>query len=158
MVLGRARPIRRFMPTSCAASARTDAPFEPPIELLLVEDNDDAAWSYIFALTGEGCAQFHLEWAANLGDAIARLAQPGIEVVLLDLGLPETSGYKSFLAVDGAVEGKIPVVILTSDESRDSRDLTLGHGASAYLIKNTVSPGRLRAALLKAVHAGRSSN
>jgi DNA-binding response OmpR family regulator len=109
----------------------------------------------MFALTGDGGEQFHLEWAPNLGEAMARLAQPGIEVVLLDLGLPETSGYRSFLAVDAAAGGKIPVVILTSDDSRDSHDLTLGYGASAYLIKDAVSPGRLRATLLKAVRSGR---
>jgi DNA-binding response OmpR family regulator len=133
-------------------NARTS---EWPIQVLLVEDNTDAAWSYMFALTGDGGEQFHLDWAPNLLEAMTRLAQPGIEVVLLDLGLPETTGYKSFLAVDAAAEGKVPVVILTSDDSSGSRDLVLGYGASAYLIKDTVSPGRLRATLLKAVKRGR---
>jgi DNA-binding response OmpR family regulator len=147
-----------FMHVSCAAPAiaiRACTAADSPIEVLLVEDNTDAAWSYIFCLTGDGGAQFHLEWAPNLFEAMTRLAKPGIEVVLLDLGLPETSGYRSFLAVDAAAEGKIPVVILTSDDSRDSRDRALEYGASAYLIKDTVSPGRLRGALLKAVRSGR---
>lgn len=112
----------------------------------------------MFALTGDGGELFQLDWAPNLLEAMTRLAQPGIEVVLLDLGLPETTGYKSFLAVDAAAEGKVPVVILTSDDSRGSRDLILGYGAAAYLIKDTVSPGRLRATLLKAVKRGRLSS
>ena len=148
-----------FMQVSCAAppiAIRTCTVADSPIQVLLVEDNTDAAWSYIFSLTGDGGTRFHLEWAPNLSEAMTRLAEPGIEVVLLDLGLPEMSGYKSFLAVDAATEGKIPVVILTSDESRDSRDRTLGYGASAYLIKDTVSPARLRGALLKAVRNSRS--
>ena len=89
---------------------------------------------------------------------MTRLAQPGIEVVLLDLGLPELGGYKSFRAIDAAVAGRIPVVILTSDDSRDSRDLTLGFGASDYLIKDSISPARLRAAVVKAVRKGRCKN
>jgi DNA-binding response OmpR family regulator len=136
---------------------RTHTASERAIQVLLVEDNTDAAWAYIYALTGDGCAQFHLEWVSNVLEAMTRLAQPGIEVVLLDLGLPETSGYNTFLAVDAAAEGRIPVVILTSDDSRDSRAFTLEYGASAYLIKDRVSPGRLRAALLKAVMKGRVS-
>jgi len=146
------------MPFSCVApgSSELTCPMaKAPIEVLLVEDNTDAAWSYIYSLTGDGGSQFHMEWAPNLAEAMARLAQPGIEVVLLDLGLPEMTGYKSFLAVDAATNGKIPVVILTSDESRDSRDRALQYGASAYLIKDTASPARLRGALLKAVRNGR---
>ncbi len=156
------------MELSCAApcpgqverpiATRTRAVAAWPIQVLMVEDNTDAAWSYIFSLTGDGGTQFHLEWAPNLLKAMTRLAEPGIEVVLLDLGLPETSGYKSFLAVDAAGEGKIPVVILTSDDSRDSRDRALEYGASAYLLKDTVSPARLRAALLNAVRSGRRSS
>jgi two-component system catabolic regulation response regulator CreB len=140
-----------------AIANRTPTAAEWPIHVLLVEDNTDAAWSYIFTLTGDGGSQFHLEWTPNLYDAMTRLSQPGIEVVLLDLGLPEMTGYKSFLAVDAAGDRKIPVVVLTSDDSRDSRDLVLEHGASAYLIKDMVSPARLRGALLKAVRSGRRS-
>jgi CheY-like chemotaxis protein len=128
-----------------------------PIEVLLVEDDTDAAWSYVFCLTGDGGLQFHMEWAPNLSEARTRLAQPGIEVILLDLGLPEMRGYKSFLAVDAAAKGKIPVVVLTSDDRPDSRDRTLALGASAYLIKNNVSPACLRTTLLKAARNGRSS-
>ncbi len=152
------------MQLSCAApcpshielpvATRTQTAVDWPIQVLLVEDNEDAAWLVQFCLTGEG-EQFRIEWASDLLQAMSRLALPGIEVVLLDLGLPELDGYKSFRAIDAAADGRIPVVILTSDDSRDSRDLTLGCGASDYLIKDSISPDRLRAALVKAVQRGR---
>jgi DNA-binding response OmpR family regulator len=155
------------MQLSCAApcpsyielpiATRTRTAVDWPIQVLLVEDNADAAWLVQFCLTGEG-EQFRIEWASDLLQAMTRLAQPGIEVVLLDLGLPELGGYKSFRAIDAAVAGRIPVVILTSDDSRDSRDLTLGFGASDYLVKDSISPARLRAALVKAVRKGRCKN
>jgi DNA-binding response OmpR family regulator len=155
------------MQLSCAApcpshielpiATRTQTTVDWPIHVLLVEDNEDAAWLVQFCLTGEG-EQFRIEWAPDLLQAMTRLAQPGIEVVLLDLGLPELDGYKSFRAIDAAADGKIPVVILTSDDSRDSRELTLGCGASDYLIKDRISPAALRAALLDAVHRGRLKN
>jgi DNA-binding response OmpR family regulator len=136
-------------------ATRTQTAVDWPIQVLLVEDDADAAWLVQYCLTGEG-AQFRIEWAADLAHAMTRLRQPGIEVVLLDLGLPELDGYKSFRAIDLAADGKIPVVILTSDDRRDSRDLTLGCGASDYLIKNAISPACLRAALVNAVNGGRA--
>ncbi len=74
--------------------------------------------------------QFRVEWTRNLLQAMIRLARPGIEVVLLELGLPELNGFKSFRAIDVAADSKVPVVILTSDESVVSRELTMGFGAS----------------------------
>jgi DNA-binding response OmpR family regulator len=152
MQLSCAAPCPSHIELPIATRTQTDADW--PIQVLLVEDNADAAWLVQFCLTGEG-EQFRVEWASDLLQAMTRLAQPGIEVILLDLGLPELNGYKSFSAIDAAGEGKVPVVILTSDGSRDSRELTLGCGASDYLIKDSISPARLRAALVEAVHHGR---
>jgi DNA-binding response OmpR family regulator len=126
-----------------------------PVQVLLVEDNEEAAWLVQICLTqGEG-EQFRVEWSQNLLEAMTRLAQPGIEVVLLDLGLPELTGYRSFRAIEAAADGKVPVVILTSDERSVSRDLTMGCGASDYLMKNRISPEQLRQALLDAIRRGR---
>jgi len=155
------------MQLSCAApcpsfielpiAIRTATAVDWPIQVLLVEDNEDAAWLVQFCLAGEG-EQFRIEWASDLLQAMTRLVQPGIEVILLDLGLPELDGYKSFRAIDAAADGKIPVVILTSDDSRHSRELTLGCGASDYLMKDSISPERLRAAIVNAVQKGRRSH
>jgi CheY-like chemotaxis protein len=49
---------------------------------------------------------------------------------MLDLGLPELNGYRSFRAIDAATNCKVPVVILTADDRSVSRDLTVGFGAS----------------------------
>jgi DNA-binding response OmpR family regulator len=137
------------------AAAPTRTAVDWPIQVLLVEDDPDAAWLVQYCLIGED-DHFRIEWASDLLQAMTRLGQPGIEVVLLDLGLPELKGYKSFRAIDAAANGKIPVVILTSDKGRDSQDLTLGCGASDYLIKDSISPASLRASLVNAVHSGRA--
>jgi two-component system catabolic regulation response regulator CreB len=151
-------PTPSVFQTELPTAPETQTTVSWPVQVLLVEDNAEAAWLAQVSLTESRAQQFRVEWSQNLFEAMTRLAQPGIEVVLLDLGLPELNGYKSFRAIDVAAEGKIPVVILTSDDSRDSRDLTLGFGASDYLIKDSISPARLRAALVKAVHSGRSNS
>ena len=94
--------------------------------MLLVEDNTEAAELVRAYLTEDGANPFRVEWACNLMEAMGRLAQPGVDVVLLDLGLPELNSYKSYRAIDVAAGTRTPVVILTADNRGVSRDLTLG--------------------------------
>jgi DNA-binding response OmpR family regulator len=115
----------------------------------------EAAWLVEACLKGPTGDQFRVEWAQTLLQGMDRLAHPGIELVLLDLGLPELNGYKSFRAIDAAADGKLPIVILTSDNRPASKDLTLGFGASDYLLKDRISPAQLREALLNAIRQGR---
>jgi two-component system, cell cycle sensor histidine kinase and response regulator CckA len=134
---------------------RTHTALDWPVQVLLVEDSAEAAWLVQACLKGPKGDQFRVEWTDTVLDAMTRLALPGIEVVLLDLGLPELNGYRSFHAIDAAANGKVPVVILTSDDRTVSRDLTVGFGASDYLIKGRISPVQLRESLLNAIRQGR---
>jgi DNA-binding response OmpR family regulator len=125
-----------------------------PIQVLLVEDNPEAAWLVQASLAETEVKQFQVEWAQTLYQGMKRLAVPGIEVILLDLGLPELDGYRSFRAIQSAMGRKVPVVILTSDDRVLSKDLTLGFGAADYLIKNRIFPYQLREALRSATRRG----
>lgn len=128
------------------------------IQVLLVEDDADSAELTAASLREDWRYLFSVEWAANLVEAMIRLAQPGIDVVLLDLGMPELSGYKSFRAIESAAGRPIPIVVLTSDDSSVSKDLTLGLGAAGYLLKQESSPAQLRRALRLAVLHGRPAS
>jgi two-component system catabolic regulation response regulator CreB len=119
--------------------------------VLLVEDSVEAAELVQVYLTEDGAHSFRIEWACNLGEAVTRLSQPGLDVVLLDLGLPELGSYHSYRVIDVAAGPQVPVVILTSDDRSVSRDLTLGFGASDYLLKHESSPAVLKRALRSAV-------
>jgi DNA-binding response OmpR family regulator len=159
------RPICSAMELSCAAPCpsqitlpivpRTRTAVDWPIHVLLVEDNPEAAWLVQLCLTGNEEGQFTLEWSPSLLQAMTRLSEPGVEVVLLDLGMPELNGYRSFRAIEATSDSKVPIVILTSDDSTASRSMTLGFGASDYLIKDDISPDRLRLALKDAIRRGR---
>ena len=133
----------------------TQTAIDWPVQVLLVEDNTEAAWLVQTCLTAEEGQQFRVEWTQNLREAMNRLAQPGIEVVLLDLGLPELDGYLSCRAIDAAAQGKVPIVILTSDSRSVTKNLTVGFGASDYLMKDGISPQQLRESLLAAIRRGR---
>jgi DNA-binding response OmpR family regulator len=148
-------PTPSVFQTELPTAPETQTTVSWPVQVLLVEDNAEAAWLAQVSLTESRAQQFRVEWSQNLLEAMTRLAQPGIEVVLLDLGLPELNGYKSFRAIEAAADGKVPVVILTSDERSVSRDLTMAFGASDYLMKNRISPDQLRQALLNAIRRSR---
>ena len=137
------------------AEMKTQTAHDWPVQVLLVEDNAEAAWLVEASLEGRSARQFRVEWAQTLVQAMHRLGQPGVELILLDLGLPELNGHKSFRAIDAAANSKLPIVILTSDHRPASMDLTLGFGASDYLLKDKISAEELREALLSAVRKGR---
>jgi DNA-binding response OmpR family regulator len=138
-----------------AKAGERDTGSGDPVQVLLVEDDPDAARLVTFHLSDKGERTFAVEWRSNLVDAMNRLARPGIDVVLLDLGMPELSGYKSYRAVELAAGRNIPVVIFTGDDGTASRDLTLGCGAADYLVKQETTPHQLRQSLIDAVARGR---
>ena len=142
-------PHQSVIPETMTATAR-------PILVLLVEDDAEAAELVEVYLTEDGADPFRVEWIPNLSAAMVRLGAPGIDVVLLDLGLPELNGYKSFRAIEAMAGGNLPIVILTSDDRSVSKDLTLGYGAADYLLKSQNSPRQLRTALRNAVTLFRS--
>jgi glutamate dehydrogenase (NAD(P)+) len=120
------------------------------IRVLLVEDDPDDAALIRARMSENTESLFQVEWKDNVLNAISRLAKPGIDVVLLDLGMGELSGYKTHRAIAGAIQ-TTPVVILTSDESAMSRDITKSQGAFAYLVKHKTSSIELKQTLHKAV-------
>jgi len=150
MELSTAATLVRSIPPQ-TATLQTMTALARPIQVLLVEDDPDSAALVEAYLTQDEAHSFRVEWAPNLVETMVRLGKPGVDVILLDLGLPELSGYKSYRAVEATVEGKVPIVILTSDERNLSKELTMGFGAADYLLKSANSPSQLRQALLNAI-------
>ena len=124
------------------------------IRVLLVEDDPDDAALIRARMNENTDSLFKIEWKDNVLNAISRLAKPGIDVVLLDLGMGELSGHKTHQAI-ASVSETTPVVILTSDESAVSRDITKSQGAFAYLVKHKTSSIELKQTLHKAVLSAR---
>jgi two-component system KDP operon response regulator KdpE len=122
-----------------------------PLRVLLIEDEPEAANLVSLYLTERREDRFQVEWIPDLLDAMFRLQHGGVDVVLLDLGLPDRDGDKSFRAINGMTEGKLPIVILTSDDRPSSRELILASGAVDYLTKQQVSALELRSVLRGAV-------
>lgn len=146
---------------SPVANRQLEIPVPEALRVLLVEDDKESAALVSVHLTGlrdDGFQGrrfqddgFQIEWIPELLDAMFRLQHAGVDVVLLDLGFPGIGGDRTFRAINGMTEGKIPIVILTSDDRPGSRELILASGAAGYLTKQEVSGWALRLALRNAV-------
>ncbi len=118
-----------------------------PITVLLVEDNPGDA-RLILELLGEVQAQaFDLERVDRLDDALARLAHAAVDVVLLDLGLPDSQGIETFRRARRAVPDEPIVVISGLDDEKIALEAVRA-GAQDYLVKGRIE-GQLLARVLR---------
>jgi len=90
-----------------------------------------------------------LHRAASLVQARARMG--GMDLILLDLGLPETQGLPTLKALLPA--GGVPIVVLSGHSDPDLEADALAAGAKGYLPKNQLTSQRLHAAIEGALQA-----
>jgi two-component system, cell cycle sensor histidine kinase and response regulator CckA len=118
-----------------------------PITVLLVEDNPGDA-RLILELLGEVQAQaFDLERVDRLDHALTRLAETGVDVVLLDLGLPDSQGLDTFVRARRGAPDEPIVVISGLDDERMALE-AVRSGAQDYLVKGRIE-GQLLARVLR---------
>ena len=108
------------------------------IKVLLIEDNPGDARLIRELLTEEKGGSFRLECVDCLSAGIERLTSGKVDVVLLDLGLPDSQGFDTFIKVHNSVP-QIPIVILSglTDETLAAR--AVREGAQDYLVKGHVA-------------------
>lgn len=82
------------------------------IKILLVEDNPGDARLIQESLADAGEGQFNVETADRLATALLRLAAGGVDATLLDLALPDSTGWDTFEKVRVQSPG-VPIIVLT---------------------------------------------
>ncbi|MBP6820178.1 MAG: response regulator [Acidobacteria bacterium] len=122
------------------------------INVLLIED-DSAAAEIVKGLIG-GEAFYQLEWVDNLQSGLQRLDQGGIDLVLLDFGLPDSAGLPTFISTQENFPG-VAIIPLTAtgDESLAVRAIQMG--AQDYLFKGSINRQLLTRAIRYAVERKR---
>ena len=98
----------------------------------------------------------HLLEAANLGEAREYLARDTVDVMLVDVQLPDGSGLAlaSELSTTLAQDQRPRIIALTGDVSASRRDEALAAGCDAFLDK-PYTAGALRDLVSKHLTAGR---
>ncbi|MFB6284343.1 MAG: ATP-binding protein [Halobacteria archaeon] len=116
------------------------------IEVLVVEDNPNDYRLIERTLSGSSSAflpakvsVFH---AGNLNEAADIYREKDIELVLLDLGLPESSGAETFERAKKKISN-VPFVVLTGLKDEKTALQLLQEGAQDYINKDSISEENL---------------
>jgi PAS domain S-box-containing protein len=120
------------------------------LTVLIVEDNPAEGNLILEMLPETGPVRFKVESVSRLSGALGRLEDSGIDVVLLDLGLPDSQGLDTVVAVRGAAP-QVPIVVLTGCDDEATGQAAVREGAQDYLVKGTMSGGMLARILRFAV-------
>jgi DNA-binding response OmpR family regulator len=103
----------------------------PPATVLLVEDDPRIASFLSKGFLREG---FRFEWISTGREALVRLDEGGIDVLLLDLGLPDVDGLQVLREARGRGLD-VPVIVVTGRSDPRDRVVALSLGVMAYLTK-----------------------
>ena len=110
---------------------------ENQIKVLLVEDDAADARLIERTLAQSERIKFGLTHVMRLGDALTRLAEDSFDVVLLDLGLPDSWGPDSFIETHKQAS-TVPTIILTGLDIQAFAIEAMQLGAQDYLIKGHI--------------------
>lgn len=101
------------------------------MRVLLVEDDTMIGRSLRQALLNEGMS---VDWTTSGLDGENSVRLGAYAAVLLDLGLPDTSGFDVLRRVR-ACGDKVPIIVLTARDAVDDRIAGLDLGADDFIVK-----------------------
>ena len=107
------------------------------IKVLLVEDNLGDARLLYEGLEEALPGQFQMTHVRRLSEALEYLWQEPCDVVLLDLGLPDSHGLDTLVVTRAQAPG-VPIVVLTGFQDEALAVEALKGGAQDYLVKGQV--------------------
>jgi len=118
--------------------------------LLLVEDNPGDAWLLREMLSKSASQHSEFTHVLRMSDAEGYLRRHGVDIVLLDLGLPDARGLAAVRRAHAAAP-HVPLVVLTGLDDETLGTQALQEGAQDYLIKGEIETRGLLRALRYAV-------
>ena len=112
----------------------------------MIEDDASDLFLIKKMLAKEGGNCFRLEHADNLSEGLGRLNKTDFDVVLLDLGLPDSWGLETFITIH-AQAPQIPIVVLSGLDDKSLAINAVHNGAQDYLVKGDINSTALQRCL-----------
>lgn len=107
--------------------------------ILVIEDEPSIADNIVYALSTEG---FDAHWRASGGEGMAAVEAGGIDLVILDVNLPDGNGFDLARAIRQS--STVPIIFVTARSSEIDRVVGLEIGGDDYMVK-PFSPRELSA-------------
>jgi PAS domain S-box-containing protein len=121
------------------------------LNILLIEDNPDDVRLIREMLAEAGPARFVLACADRLSAGLERLAQGGVDAVLLDLDLPDSQGLDTLRRVVSELPMVPTIVVLTGLDDEETGTQAIEAGAEDCLAKGQIDANLLSRALRYAI-------
>lgn len=125
-------------------AASFDEDSDGPMAVLLVEDNDGDADLVAFHLRRTAWYPTSLSRAGSLDAARSLLDRETFDIVLVDLGLPDSDGLDTLREVRLAASGT-PLVVLTGKSDDDLGPQAIAEGAEDFVPKGMAASALVRA-------------
>ena len=120
------------------------------LRALIVDDNPGDARLVELTLSKEPGVTIRCERAPRVSVAVERVARGDIDVVLLDLGLPDSQGTEGLHRIRAAAP-QVAVIVLSGTDNPATALSAVAAGAQDYLVKGIFPPGYLGRTLRLAV-------
>jgi signal transduction histidine kinase/ActR/RegA family two-component response regulator len=105
--------------------------------ILVVED--DAINQMVIKIISKNWKNVRFTYANNGREALDVLKNSAVDLVLMDLQMPEMDGYEATIAIRDGQAGEeytnLPIIALTADVMESARQKTIEIGMNAYLTK-----------------------
>ncbi len=126
------------------------------INVLMIEDDKGFARLIQEMIEKMGEGIFHFKHVDNLKKGLSVLSKEDIDVVLLDLLLPDSEGLFTFLKTFNAAPD-VPIVVLSGLEDDETSILAIREGAQDFIYKGFVNRNVLIRSIRHSVERKRSS-
>ncbi len=124
------------------------------VHVLLIEDNEDHVQFLRQLLASSEMTNFELHVAGDVGQGVERLRDGGIQLILLDLTLPDSDGLETFIRVLEAAPD-LPLIVMSGINDVALAIETVQLGAQDYLVKGHVDNHLLIRAMQYAIERKR---
>ena len=129
---------------------------ESVVKALLVEDNLEYAGMLQLLLASLNSARIEVTHAVQLEDALRYLGGDSYDVILLDLTLPDSHGFNTFVEICSHAP-QVPVVVMTAIDDKRLALRTVREGAQDYVVKGQMEAGQLVRAIQFAIERHRTN-
>ncbi len=126
-----------------------------PVKIILIEDNLGDIRIIQDLLKNAHNFQYELIVTHRMSTGLEYLNENDVDVILLDLGLPDSQNHNTFRSIF-TKHPQIPIVVLTGLDDQESALKAVWGGAQDYLIKGQVTSSILERAIRYAIERNNS--
>jgi len=130
---------------------------ERGMKVLMIEDNPGDARLISEMLVGSRGLDFDIKCEENLSTALEGMGDNEVDLILLDLGLPDSQGLDTLIKTQEKAP-QVPIIVLTGLEDEELAVKAVRQGAQDYLVKGQVYGDFLAQAMRYAIERKRAED